>query len=200
MIKLLFWVAVGIGAAITAWRAASFRRRMEDVSTSWRCVACESTDLESVADGVYRCRQCEYEGGPGLAAFAAAKAEAAYAAVDPTERRAIANRHLQDAKRVLSALSESPNGPSEVLAWLASVDETAMRGAEELELAARAAGGPVEIAGRGFVDPRELAQALRQRAAVAETPFDDADLPRARETCAVIRTVVNQLDTMLSPE
>ena len=75
-----------------------------------------------------------------------------------------------------------------------------MRGAEELELAARAAGGPVEIAGRGFVDPRELAQAVRQRAAVAETQSDDAGLPRARETSAVIRTVVNQLEAILSPE
>jgi hypothetical protein len=75
-----------------------------------------------------------------------------------------------------------------------------MRGAEELELAARAAGGPVEIVGRGFVDPRELAQALRQRAAVAETPFDDVDLPRAHKTCAVIRTVVKQLEAIVSPE
>jgi len=68
---------------------------------SERCVACDGDDLTVVADDVYRCNTCGYEGGDGLAAYLEGQERAQVLAMAPEARRAAARRHLEGARSML---------------------------------------------------------------------------------------------------
>jgi|GEM_PF-7033009 len=68
------------------------------------CAACDSKFTEPIAEGVYRCRRCDYTGGPGYADYAATKQAAALQSKPMEERIEAASSILQDTLLSMTAL------------------------------------------------------------------------------------------------
>ena len=68
------------------------------------CIACDSRDVTKVADGVYRCNDCEYTGGPGYQAYSLAKQVEALQSKPLAERRKAAASLLSDTTLLMTAL------------------------------------------------------------------------------------------------
>ena len=67
------------------------------------CVACESRDLTSLAEGVYRCNMCGYEGGSGYAAWQQKQRDDEMLALPPERRKELARQKLEQALVLLSS-------------------------------------------------------------------------------------------------
>ncbi len=63
-----------------------------------QCVACRSRDLTALADRVYRCNACGYEGGEGRALVERALREASFLEMAPARRLEEARRDLLEAR------------------------------------------------------------------------------------------------------
>jgi ribosomal protein L37AE/L43A len=68
------------------------------------CLACESTDLESLATDAYRCRACGHEGGDGFPAYAEVERMTKILALAPEARQALAERTLVQARNILQGI------------------------------------------------------------------------------------------------
>lgn len=69
-----------------------------------QCVACDSTWVDAIADGVYRCNKCGYTGGPGYQAYAAEKQVIALQSKPMHVRRKDALTRLRDTTLMMTAL------------------------------------------------------------------------------------------------
>ncbi|MCH9681809.1 MAG: hypothetical protein K0V04_10280 [Deltaproteobacteria bacterium] len=160
--QFLLFASVLLGMALTAWKAQRFRQRLALPAPKDVCIACASPDLESLGPDLYRCRQCEYEGGDGMRAREDARAAAAYAGVDPLERQRLSHRRLHEALQTLSSARASiPSDYDELARWHGSLCETALRAASELDDAVRAAGGRIVLPGDTDLDAERMAAMLR---------------------------------------
>lgn len=92
---------------IQSWRMGNALRA--DIADD-RCVACDSTDIDKVADDAYRCRACGYEGGPGWARMQQEKAAARAAALPPAQRKKEAIQLLSEARTLLLGAKGTMSG------------------------------------------------------------------------------------------
>lgn len=112
-------IIVDLFRRFSHWRLVRKARRA--ATPVGRCIACGGADLTDIADRVYRCGACGYEGGEGLAAHLAA-AERAALDGEPTDAlRARAARLLDDV--VLQTGAAMGNDPEEAY-WRASEART----------------------------------------------------------------------------
>ncbi len=148
-------------AAVGAWQAARFKRRLNAPDVDGECISCQSTALDVLGPDAYRCRDCGYEGGAGLAAIAERNAAAAFAGRDPAERQQVALQRLHDALHSLMGAPSSATDRDATQEHFAAVERAALAGAKELDDAGRAAGGPVDVPGFGRFDPAPMAAELR---------------------------------------
>mgnify|MGYP007022320200 CR=1 FL=1 len=65
------------------------------------CVSCQSQDVTLLAARVYRCNQCGYEGGPGMADLLKQRRRMAIERMPPDERRESALNDYREARRLL---------------------------------------------------------------------------------------------------
>ncbi|MCB9754764.1 MAG: hypothetical protein H6713_32925 [Myxococcales bacterium] len=144
-------VLLALGFA--AWQTYRLRRAATEDIASDQCVACDSRALATIAPGVYRCTQCGYQGGPGLAAHEANARAQERAALSPDERSARARACLYEA---LGALQRADENPLEAnvearISWLADLEGALVQAQGQLTRAIEYAGGPVALPdGRSF--------------------------------------------------
>ena len=75
------------------------------------CTACEGTDLTTLAKGVYRCNQCGYQGGSGMADWLKEKRRHAVDEISGEQRKERVVKNLSEARRlVTSALGTIDGG------------------------------------------------------------------------------------------
>ncbi len=67
------------------------------------CVACDSTDLTFLAEHVYRCNMCGYEGGAGFAEYRDRQKRAGFDGLPPRERHQRAVDKLEEAVTLLTS-------------------------------------------------------------------------------------------------
>ncbi|PKN55516.1 MAG: hypothetical protein CVU56_20935 [Deltaproteobacteria bacterium HGW-Deltaproteobacteria-14] len=77
------------------------------------CVACGSSALTALADGVYRCDECGYEGGDGFAAWRTERDKEALRELSPSALRARAVKALEGARLTLVAAAGGAEGGSD---------------------------------------------------------------------------------------
>ncbi len=189
--KLLIAVVIALVAAL---QAARFRQRMREPIATDRCIACDSSNLNYVAAGAYECLACGYEGGAGMRAVVEARAAAVHAGLDPEERQRLGRKSLYDALRTLMAVQERSTGDAEeAQRWMASVEETALRAAGELEEAKRASGGTVDLDGHGEFGPGQVAEMLRGSTSSGDNPFAQKSGRNVQRTMKAITTARDQL-------
>ena len=87
------------------------------------CVACESKNVTALAQGVYRCDDCGYEGGSGYAAWQQSQRDAKLLALAPERRKELAREKLEQALRLLlSADGDADAGHHEGFSDLNALD------------------------------------------------------------------------------
>jgi ribosomal protein L37AE/L43A len=86
--------------SVVFWRirAARVRKAMAEDIDSSACIACDSSDLEVLGPGAYRCSACGYEGGDGLSALHEAAEQASVDKLEPAERRKQALAEVRQAR------------------------------------------------------------------------------------------------------
>lgn len=110
------------------------------------CLACDSTELESLAPDAYRCSSCGHEGGEGLPAWIAARKRSEIEAMSAEQRQALARKNLDTARNLLAgAHVGDPGGAADVAAAVVKVTlgvtfgvRMANEGAEDEQRAAAA--------------------------------------------------------------
>jgi ribosomal protein L37AE/L43A len=84
-------------------RAQRMRRSMDEPARDDACVACGNRSVQVVAPAVYRCGQCGYEGGSGLAARRTQQRREQIAGMSPEQRRMSAAQDLLEARTLLTS-------------------------------------------------------------------------------------------------
>jgi len=77
------------------------KKAMGEELNSSECVACDSSDVTSLGPDAYKCNQCGYQGGSGLAAMHESKRLASFDAMDPAERAQSAVADFREAESLL---------------------------------------------------------------------------------------------------
>ncbi len=73
------------------------------------CVACDATSVTVLAEGVYRCDSCGYEGGSGYAAWQQGQRDEGLLALAPERRQELAREKLEQALRLLLSADGDAN-------------------------------------------------------------------------------------------
>ena len=84
------------------WLRSTFGKSARN--TEPRCLACDSTELVTLAEAAYRCSSCGHEGGEGLPAYLAARKRSQIAAMSPAQRTAMVRKHLAAIGNLLAGL------------------------------------------------------------------------------------------------
>lgn len=131
-----------------------------------------------------------------MRALAEQKAAAVYVGLDPQERQRRARIQVRQALHTLMGVpSESLGDEDEINRWATGVEETALRGASELEEAARAAGGVVDLPGFGELDAGSYARMLREK--TGEIAAGGNVAKRTRATLGTVEWVRDTLTNAL---
>ena len=139
------------------WEAFKFDRAAKAEIADDECVACGSKDLEELAPRAYRCLQCGYEGGSGLAEAHEAAARRELDELDPDQKRRKARALVDDARSLLTSARGTLDG-----AVIASVHDIVGIG-----------GDPSGIAGEGS-EKQQLMQRALQDTEQARRSLEDA--------------------------
>jgi ribosomal protein L37AE/L43A len=99
---LLAVVLVIVGVVI--WQVVKRTRALRAPISDDECVSCGSKQVTVLGPGTYRCDQCGYEGGSGMAAQKDHEQRERIARMDPAERRASGINDLQEARTLLRAM------------------------------------------------------------------------------------------------
>jgi len=195
MVKL---TVVLIVLLVGALQTARFRRRMNAPDAAGQCIACDSTNLVTLGVEAYRCQACGYEGGSGLNAIAQAQADAALSGMAVDERQRIARKRLRAAQHILMGVGPRSRGNlEEVERWFSTVEAAALHAAADLDEAARAGGGRVDLPGYGAFDPKPYASRLRTGAS-PDTPYKQVDVKAGDLKYGVIVEACAALDQALA--
>lgn len=76
-------------------------RAMKSEISDDQCVACESADVDFVADRVYRCNMCGYEGGSGYAAYKEGQQRRGFDALSHEKRHELGIARLEEASTLI---------------------------------------------------------------------------------------------------
>lgn len=87
--------------AVALWRAKKLKDAMKAPVRDDICVACNSSNLSILGPNVYRCKECGYEGGSGVAALRDAARAKKVDAMSPEDRRAAGLKDLEEARILL---------------------------------------------------------------------------------------------------
>ena len=123
-----------------------FNRAMNEEIPDDVCVACESEDITVLAEGVYRCNACGYEGGSNFAEY---KQQQRRKKVDALEGEA-RQEHIVDTLKEARTLASSAQGS------LSSASASNIQ--DMLGVGASSYGG---VAGQGYEAQEELIGGLR---------------------------------------
>jgi len=94
-------VFVLIIVAVIIWQAIKRSRALRDPISDNECVSCGSTSVTMLGPNAYRCDQCGYEGGSGVAAKRAQDQLDWIAQMDPALRQESGVKDLHEARTLL---------------------------------------------------------------------------------------------------
>lgn len=92
---------------VLVWQGVKRVRAMREPLRDDRCVSCDSVRLSPLGPGRYRCQDCGYVGGSGMAAYQEQKQLEAVSALPTEDRLRGAIRDLEEARTLLRAILDS---------------------------------------------------------------------------------------------
>lgn len=108
LVTLAIYAVIGLAIVGTIiWQVMKRSRAMRAPIGDDECVSCDSRNVTLIGPGIYRCQDCGYEGGPGIAARQAQSQAAAIEQMSPEARRSSGIQDLQEARTMLMSVAGS---------------------------------------------------------------------------------------------
>lgn len=102
--NLFLLVVVLAIVGVVIWQIVKRTRAMKAPISDEECVSCGSKNVTILGPGNYRCNECDYEGGSGMAVKQDQEQRQRIEAMDPAERHASGIKDLHEARTLLSAM------------------------------------------------------------------------------------------------